>query len=261
MSTCTRLERSGQVKEPDMAAKRQIIAMGGGGFSMDPKNLALDGYVLAQARSDVPRVLFIPTASGDSDSYIAKFYAAFSGLSCRPQHLPLFRRSGTLRETILSQEVLYVGGGNTRSMLALWREWGLPEIFREALENGCVLAGLSAGAICWFEQGVTDSNPGELTSLTCLSFLSGSCCPHYDGEAARRPAYADLLRRGEIAEGFAIDDGAAIHFVDGAVCRVVASRENAQAYRVTRDESSSMVSEVAIGADQLDAIIPRWPTF
>jgi peptidase E len=244
-----------------MTARRQIIALGGGGFSMEPKNLALDDYVLSQARSKVPKTLFISTASGDSDSYIAKFYAAFSGLPCKPQHLPLFRTTGSLRETVLSHDVLYVGGGNTRSMLALWREWGLPALLREAMESGSVLAGLSAGAICWFEQGVTDSNPGELSALPCLGFLPGSCCPHYHGEAARRPAYTDLLLRGEIAEGFAIDDGAAIHFVDGTVRRVVASRANAQAYRVSRDERSSVVSEVSLGAEQLEAVTPSWPTF
>jgi dipeptidase E len=244
-----------------MMAKRQIIAMGGGGFSMESKNLALDRYVLSQARSEAPKILFLPTASGDSDGYIARFYAAFSGFPCRPQHLPLFRRNGALRETILSHDIVYVGGGNTRSMLALWREWELPGILREAWENGCVLAGLSAGAICWFEQGVTDSNPGELSALQCLGFLPGSCCPHYDGEAARRPAYAALLRRGEVAEGFAIDDGAALHFVDGAIVRVVASRRNAKAYRVSWDERSSVLSEIAIEAEQLEPLTPSWPTF
>jgi dipeptidase E len=241
--------------------KQQIIAMGGGGFSMEPKNMALDAYVLEQARAEVPSVLFIPTASGDSDAYVARFYAAFAGLRCRPRHLPLFRTSGVLRDTVLSHDVLYVGGGNTRTMLAVWREWGLPEAIREALENGSVLAGLSAGAICWFEQGVTDSSPGELTSLRCLGILPGSCCPHYDGEAARRPAYADLLRRGEIAAGYAIDDGAAIHFVNGSISRVVASRPGASAYRVAWDTESEAATEVPLRAEVLQALTPSWPTF
>jgi peptidase E len=244
-----------------MVVSQQIIAMGGGGFSMEPKNLALDAYVLAQAQSDCPRVLFIPTASGDSDAYIARFYAAFSGLHCRPQHLPLFRASGVMRDAVLGHDVVYVGGGNTKSMLAVWREWGLPEVLREALEKGCVLAGLSAGAICWFEQGVTDSDPGRLESIRCLGFLRGSCCPHYDGEAARRPAYADLLCRGEIAEGYAVDDGAAIHFLDGGLLRAVASRPSARAYRVTWDQASAAASEVPLQAQVLEAVTPSWPTF
>jgi dipeptidase E len=212
--------------------RRQIIALGGGGFSMEPENLALDRYILAQARVPEPAVAFLPTASGDSDNYVVRFYAAYLGLPCRPSHLFFFRRTPHLRSYLLAQDVIYVGGGNTKSMLAVWREWDLPELLREAWESGIILAGISAGAICWFEQGVTDSFADRLRGLDCLGFLPGSCCPHYDGEAERRPAYHQLLRDGEIASGVAIDDGAAIHFVDGAVHRIVTSRSNAEAYRV-----------------------------
>lgn len=211
---------------------RQIIALGGGGFSMEPENLTLDRYVLAQARTPEPAVAFVPTASGDADSYVVSFYTAFAGLPCRPSHLPLFRRTPDLRAYLLAQDVIYVGGGNTKSMLAVWRDWGLPELLREAWASGIILAGISAGAICWFEQGITDSYAGALRALTCLGFLPGSCCPHYDGEAARRPAYAQLLNTSEITAGFGIDDGAAIHFVDTAVHSIVASRRGATAYRV-----------------------------
>jgi peptidase E len=212
--------------------QRQIIALGGGGFSMEPENLALDCYILAQARVPEPAVTFVPTASGDSDSYVVRFYTAYQGLPCRPSHLPFFRRTPDLRSYLLAQDVIYVGGGNTKSMLAVWREWSLPELLREAWESGIVLAGISAGAICWFEQGVTDSFADQLRALDCLGFLPGSCCPHYNGEAERRPAYYRLLRNGAIAPGFANDDGAAIHFRSNQVHRVVASREGATAYRV-----------------------------
>ncbi len=166
---------------------RQIIAMGGGGFSMEPENLSLDRYVLAQAHGTEPRVSFLPTASGDADSYALRFYSAFSGLPCRPSHLMFFRRTPDLREHVLSQDVIYVGGGNTKSMLGVWREWGLPEILREAWEAGVVLAGLSAGAICWFEQGLTDSFEADLRPLECLGLLKGSCCPHYHGDPGPAP--------------------------------------------------------------------------
>ncbi|MEA2600686.1 MAG: dipeptidase [Acidobacteriota bacterium] len=199
---------------------------------MEPENPTLDEYVLAQARSTSPSVLFIPTASGDADPYVLRFYTAFSGLPCRPSHLSLFRRTPDLRASLLSQDVIYVGGGNTKSMLGVWREWGLPEILREAWDSGVVLAGISAGAICWFEQGLTDSFDGELRPLQCLGFLAGSCCPHYDGEAARRPTYHQLVRRGELLPGFAIDDGVALHFVDDGLHRVVTSRQGVNAYRV-----------------------------
>lgn len=226
---------------------RQIIALGGGGFSMEPENLTLDRYVLAQAGSAEPLVAFVPTASGDADSYIVRFYTAFSGLPCRPSHLALFRRTPDLRAYLLAQDVIYVGGGNTKSMLAVWREWGLPALLREAWISGTVLAGISAGAICWFEQGVTDSFAGSLRPLGCLGLLPGSCCPHYDGEAERRPAYHRLLREGEIVPGFAIDDGAAIHFVNSEVHRVVASRRGATAYRVRM--LNGAVHEEAMPAD------------
>jgi dipeptidase E len=214
------------------AIKRQIIALGGGGFAVNPDNLALDRYILAQARSSEPGVVFLPTASGDADPYIVRFYAAYLGLPCRPSHVSFFRRTPDLRSYLLAQDVIYVGGGNTKSMLAVWREWGVPELLREACEAGIVLAGISAGAICWFAQGITDSFADQLRGLDCLRFLPGSCCPHYRDEVERRPAYHQLLRNGEIAPGWAIDDGAALHFVNGEVHRAVSARHGSTAYRV-----------------------------
>src|SRR6185369_1465679 len=137
----------------------------------------------------------------------------------------------------LSQNIIYVGGGNTKSMLALWHEWNLPAILRHAYEQGVVLAGISAGSICWFEQGLTDSIPGKLTALHCLGMLSGSCTPHYDGEAQRRPSYQALVANGGIMSGYAFDDGAAGHFVDGKLDEVVSSRPNAKGYYVKAHES------------------------
>ncbi|HSS77613.1 MAG TPA: peptidase E [Thermoanaerobaculia bacterium] len=218
--------------------------MGGGGFSMEPENLTLDRYVLAQAHTAVPRVSFLPTASGDADSYALRFYAAFSGLPCQPSHLMFFRRTPDLWEHVLSQDVLYVGGGNTKSMLGVWREYGLPEILREAWKAGVVLAGLSAGAICWFEQGLTDSFEGELRPLQCLGLLKGSACPHYDGDPTRRPRYHNLVRTGVLLPGLALDDGAAVHFVDDQIQGVVASRLGATAYRV--EKRNGAVQEEAL---------------
>jgi dipeptidase E len=218
--------------------RRQIIALGGRGFSVELENLALDRYILAQARVSEPGVVFVPTASGDADPYIVRFYAAYLGLRCRPTHLSFFRRTPDLRAYLLTQDVIYVGGGNTKSMLAVWREWGLPELLREAWEAGIVLAGISAGAICWFEQGITDSFADQLRTLDCLGFLPGSCCPHYVAEVERRPAYHRLLRHGEIAPGLAIDDGAAIHLVNSEVHRVVTSRHGSTAYRVRAIDGS-----------------------
>jgi peptidase E len=218
----------GRVPDP----QQQIIAIGGGGFTAQAENLALDRYILAQTAVMEPAVAFLPTAGGDADPSIVRFYSAYLRLACRPSHLAFFRRTLDLRSYVLAQQVIYVGGGNTKSMLAVWREWGLPELLREAWQAGIVLAGVSAGAICWFAQGVTDSWADQLRGLNCLGFLPGSCCPHYDGEAERRPAYHRLLSSGEIASGVAIDDGAAVHFINGTVHRVVAWRQGATAYRV-----------------------------
>ncbi len=213
--------------------RRQIIAIGGSGFLTEPETLALERYVLSQARSWEPAVCFIPTANGDSDASVVRFYTVFTQLQCRPSHLLFFRRTPVdLRSYLLRQDVIYVGGGNTRSMLAVWREWGLPDILREAWESGIVLAGRSAGAICWFEQGVTDSLADQLLPLDCLGFLPGSCCPHYDGEAERRPSYHRLLLDNRIAPGIAIDDGVGVHFRGAEPYRIITPREKAAAYRV-----------------------------
>ncbi len=237
---------------PDI--RRQIIALGGGGFGVDATNLVLDRYILAQARVSDPAVAFVPTASGESDNYIVRFYAAYLGLPCRPSHLAFFRRTPDLRSYLLAQDVIYVGGGNTKSMLAVWREWGVPDLLREAWDSGIVLAGISAGAICWFEQGITDSFADQLRVIGCLGFLPGSCCPHYSGEAERRPSFHRLLREGEIAPGFAIDDGAAIHYRDDQIHRVIASRVGASAYRVHL--IGAEVREERMPVEHLAAVTP-----
>lgn len=213
----------------------QIVAMGGGGFSMEPENPLLDSYVLSLAGVARPKVCFLGTAGGDSADYIVRFYTAFGKLACTPTHLSLFQPStADLRALLLGQDVIYVGGGNTKSMLALWREWRLDAILREAWRSGVVLAGLSAGAICWFEAGTTDSIPGELTALPCLGFLAGSLSPHYDGEPGRRPAFQRFVAEGTLADGFGVDDGAALHYVDTRPARIVCSRPQARVYRVER---------------------------
>ena len=217
-----------------MAIDRQIVAMGGGGFSMEPDNPALDHFVLSLARRENPSVCFLATAAGDAESYIDSFYTAFRRLPCRPTHVPLFARTPDLQTVLLEQDVIYVGGGNTKSMLAVWREWEIPALLRRALEAGTVLAGVSAGAICWFDTGVTDSWGSGLNPLPCLGFLSGACCPHYNGEVERRPALHRLIDQGTLTTALALDDGAAAHFVNGTLANIVSSRPDARAYRVER---------------------------
>jgi len=225
--------------------------MGGGGFSMEPENLLLDQFVLGVIGVANPKVCFVGTASGDAQSYVDKFYAAFRTLPCVPADLSLFKpHTADLRSFVLEQDVIYVGGGNTRNLLVLWREWGLDAILREAWLSGVVMAGISAGSICWFEQGLSDSViPGELAPLACAGFLPGSNCPHYDGEPDRRPVYQRCIREGTLSAGFAADDGAALHWVGDKLARAVSSRPAARAYRV--ELVGAEVVETALDTDWL----------
>ena len=232
-----------------------IIAMGGGGFSSDPDNSLLEQYLLSAVESERPRVCFLPTASGDSDNYIVKFYTAFSRLRSIPTHLSLFRRQHhDLRSLLLDQDVIYVGGGNTANMLAAWRVHGLPDILREAWMRGILLCGLSAGSVCWYEAGVTDSFGPQLRPINNgLGFLSGSHCPHYDSERGRRPAFQKLIARGDLPAGIAADDGVALKYIDGQLVEVVSSRAASRAWRVARVENEVREEELVpkyLGADE-----------
>lgn len=219
----------------------QIVAMGGGGFSMEPDNPALDRYVIRLTGKERPKVCFLSQASGEARDYIINFYKAFSELGCQPAHLSLFQpHTADIAGFLMDQDVIYVGGGNTKSMLALWREWELDTILRQAGENGTVLAGISAGANCWFEYSTTDSIPGKITALAGLGYLAGSYTPHYDGEVERRPTLQRMVAAGELVPGIACDDGAAAHYIDGALHKVVSSRPNAKGYRVDKDGDSSV---------------------
>lgn len=213
-----------------MTASASIVALGGGGFSME-ESPVLDDYILSLAKKPRPRVCFVPTASGDSDDYIVRFYQRFASLA-EATHLSLFRRKiADLDAFAREQDVFYVGGGNSANMLAVWQRHGFDRVLSNALARGTVLAGVSAGSLCWFESGITDSFGSKLATMQGLGFLKGSNCPHYDGEAARRPAYHDAIVKG-MAPGIACDDGVALHFVNGVLERVIASRGTAKAYRV-----------------------------
>jgi peptidase E len=219
---------------------RQIIAMGGGGFSMEPDNPRLDDYILSRARRSRPRVCFLPTASGDSATYAVRFYRAFAARDCIASDLMLIggtmlprqpAETKDLADFVAAQDIIYAGGGNTANALALWRVHGLDRVLRAAWEAGTVLCGVSAGMICWFTASVTDSF-GALAPLhDGLGLLPYSACPHYDGDAARRPRYHALLADGFPA-GYAADDGAALCFEGESLREVVASRPDAAAYHV-----------------------------
>ncbi|HEY5921446.1 MAG TPA: peptidase E [Kofleriaceae bacterium] len=221
-------------------ARRQIIAMGGGGFSMETTPL-LDDFILSRARRNRPRVCFVPTASGDSPTYIVKFYRAFSGRDCIPTYLTLYENptmprqpaaTRDLPDFIGEQDVIYVGGGNTANALALWRVHGIDKCLRTAWESGTVLCGVSAGMICWFSASVTDSYGPFARLDDGLGLLPYSACPHYDGEAERRPRYHALIAEGMPA-GYAAEDSAALCFDGDTLAEVVTSQPDAGAYHVS----------------------------
>jgi len=210
-----------------------ILAMGGGGFTMEPDNAALDDFVLSLVRTPEPRVLFLPTASGDPTAQITAFYARFARRASAT-HLSLFRRHGSARslaDIVFEQDVVYVGGGSMRNLLAIWRAHELDELLAEAWRRGIVLAGLSAGAMCWFAGGVTCSG-GPPEPIAGLGLLAGSFSVHADGEPERLPAWLGAVRSGALPGGWAADDGVGLLFRGNRMVRVVSSRPGTAALRV-----------------------------
>lgn len=215
-----------------MPNSRNIIAIGGGGFGANPGQGIIENYILKQTKKKNPRICFIPTATGDNEAYKVSFYSTFTNLNCYPSHLDFFKRTPDLNELILNQDAIFVGGGNTKSMLAVWKEWGLDKILKKAYLNGTVMSGVSAGAICWFQNGITDSWASNLKMMPCLNFVKGTCCPHYDEEPERKPAVRNLLLRNKIKNVYAVDGGAALHIKDEKIFKSVIFKKNKSSYLV-----------------------------
>ncbi len=215
--------------------RRQIVAFGGGGFSMESGNPLLDDYVLGLASSERPRVCFLPSASGDADHYIVRFYRAFDSCRSEPSHISLFRReqgSSDFRSHLLSQDIVYVGGGSLISLLGVWRAHGIDSILRDAWEAGVILCGLSAGSLCWFDEAVTGFH-GEPRRVEGLGLLPWSNCVHYEPEGERAQAYRRMLLQG-MRPGYAAEDGAALHFRGLELHAAISSRRGAAAWRLER---------------------------
>ena len=212
---------------------RQVIAIGGGGFGRTQNSNHIEKYILAQAQADIPNICFIPTATGDLDPYIVNYYSVFSKLACNPSHISFFKRTINLAEHIQKQDVIFVGGGNTKSMLAVWKDWGLDQILKQAYDRGCVMSGVSAGAICWFENGLTDSWAEKLQMMPCMNFIPGNCAPHYDEEPERRPATKQFLENGSINFMYGIEGGSALHFKNEDPVTSVRFSKNKNSYKVT----------------------------
>jgi dipeptidase E len=223
--------------DPEPEPEGQLIfAMGGGGFTMESTNPLLDDYVLDLAPAGVkaPRILFLPTASGDPNAQVNAFRARFAGRACVPEYLSLFNLRAltrSLEETVLQQDIIYVGGGSMRNLLAIWRAHDLDALLIEAWRRGTVLAGLSAGAMCWFEGGVTCSS-GPPEPFAGLGLLEGSLTVHADGEPERLPVWLAAVRSGALPGGWAVDDGVGLLFAGNRMRAAVSSRPGAGAQRV-----------------------------
>lgn len=220
-----------------------VVTLGGGGFLMsEDGSSAIDDYILGLTEKRMPRVCFVPTASGDSAVGIERFLAAFEGRA----HLDVYSVFGRSpwgmgrSEQLLDADVIYVGGGSTANMLALWRLHGTDGVLREAVSHGVILAGISAGMNCWFDGSSTDSF-GELAPLADgLGLLAGSACPHYRGEPGRREKYLRWVAGGSLTPGYAVDDYAALVFRDGVQVDAVAERVGAEAFFVEPADGSAV---------------------
>ena len=221
---------------------KQIIAIGGGGFGRNPGDGIIEKYIINQSEKETPNICFIPTATGDNEAYKVNFYSTFSQLNCTPSHLDFFKRTPDLEELFFSQDIVFVGGGNTKSMLAVWKDWGLVKILKEAYEGGTIMCGVSAGAICWFEYGITDSWEDELKIINCLGFVSGSCCPHYDEEPKRKPSLNNFLNEGTLENCNAIDGGCALHIKDGVDHKAIVFAQDKNAYLVNQHDEEILES-------------------
>ena len=212
--------------------KKQIIAIGGGGFGRSPGEGLIEKYILDQSEKDVPNICFIPTATGDNEAYKVNYYSTFSKLDCLPSHLDFFKRTPDLKELILKQDIIFVGGGNTKSMLAVWKDWGLDLVLKEAYEKGVIMSGVSAGAICWFDQGITDSWAEDLKVMDCLGFIEGACCPHYDEEPQRKPSLNKFITEKVLKSCYAVDGGCALHIEDEKEFKSVVFSKNKNSFLV-----------------------------
>jgi peptidase E len=208
---------------------RRIVACGG----QQLQHLSLTRYVLDLAGRPRPKILFVPTASGDDPASLLTFYQAMAGVECEPAHLALFNRTvDDIEGLIRSQDVVVVGGGNTANMLAIWRLHRVEDALRSAYRNGTILTGWSAGCICWFEAGITDSFTPELGPLRDgVGLLKGSACPHYDSEERRRPVYTREIAAG-LPPGIALEDAVAAFYEDEKLVEIVSGRPGGRAFRV-----------------------------
>ncbi|EGQ8008612.1 MULTISPECIES: Type 1 glutamine amidotransferase-like domain-containing protein [Vibrio] len=216
--------------------RKHCIAIGGGGWMMGENPSPLDQYILSLSGKENPNICFLPTATGDADEVIERFYNA--KLSENLTHFPLFKFDAGWKETLFEQDIIYVGGGNTRSMLAIWREWGIDRILKQCYEQGIIICGMSAGAICWFEFAVTDSDPEAYQVMRCLGLIDGLAAAHFSHVGEKFEVFQAFARSQPSITCYGIHDYAALHFVDGKLLATVTSFPDAGVLVKTGNEEN-----------------------
>ena len=218
---------------------KQIFGIGGDFFPPQWRRPLLREHLLTLSDKSRPKVCYVGTATGDQAGNLATFYEEFGRHDCETSHLSLYSPpQKDIRSYVMKHDIIYVGGGSTKNLMALWNEWGFGEIMREAWEAGIVLSGTSAGSICWFDDCITDSIPGGLTSLKCTGLLKGSNSTHYGSHPDRPSTYRALISSGEVSDGIATDDHCALHYIGDELHEIVTQDPDAKAYRVERDGDS-----------------------
>jgi peptidase E len=212
-------------------ATRTIFAYGGGFTSQFMK------YIITLTKKENPKICFLPTATGDNANVINAWYAACEGLPLRPYVQKAFVASytdaKTFEDNLLGMDAIVVGGGNTLNMMAIWKAQGIDTVLKKAYNKGIILSGGSAGSLCWFQGGTTDSRPRDLSIVKCLGFIQTSHCPHYHSEPLRKPLYFENILKGKLSPGYAIDDRAGIVFENEKYVRTVAIDDKSNAYYVS----------------------------
>jgi dipeptidase E len=227
--------------------KTQIIAIGGGAMSIHNDSYPIEQYVLLQTGKAEPKVCFMATASGDSDESLARFHTVFSRFRCKHTHLALSSPPPDIESFLLKQDVIYVGGGPFKNLLTAWQACNLEKILHKAWQQGIILAGISSGATCWFEAGMSMHASDDFRSLSALGFLQGSFCAHYDSVPDKRLRYCELVGKGIIKAGIACEDDVALHYIDGKLRHVLSGKPLGKAYEIK--QTGNTWQEIALHTD------------
>lgn len=211
----------------------KLLIIGAGGYTLEPDSYLIDQYFIERIGKTNPKICLLPTACADRPETIESFNVCFQGYGAKTSHISLFTvEIEDIESHLIQQDGIYITGGNTKSMLALWKEWGVEQALRKAYEAGVTICGISAGAMCFFDEGLSDYLPKHYGRLDCLGFLPGSFCPHYAPGGERALIFEKHIRDKKMKPGIGLEDGVALYFENGILSEIQKSRNKAQAYHI-----------------------------